>query len=91
MISAVNCTTAATELIAAKWNRRMLIIQNVSDTDLYLKFDSSATEVTVANGMKLAAGSSPFIITCNPGEFANAVRGIHGGSGNKEIRVTEEA
>jgi len=69
----------------------MLIIQNVSDTDLYLKLDSSATEVTTSNGLRLAAGDPPFVVTCNPGRFTNAIRGIHGGTGNKEIRVTEEA
>lgn len=90
MIAAVQCTATASELVAAKHGRRLLIIQNVSDTDLYLKMDSSATEVTAANGLKLAAGAAPLIVTCNPGEFTNAVRGIHAGSGNKEIRVTEE-
>lgn len=89
-LAAVNVTTSASELVSAK-SRRLLIIQNVSDTDIYLKLDSSATEVTTANGLKLAAGSAPMIITCNPGEFANAVRGIHGGTGSKEIRVTEES
>jgi hypothetical protein len=90
-LTAVNVTTTASELVAAKANRVMLIIQNVSDTDLYLKLDSSATEVTVDNGLRLAAGDPPLIITCNPGRFTNAVRGIHGGTGDKVIRVTQEA
>ncbi len=90
MISSVNVTTAATELVAASHNRTLLILQNVSDTDMYLKLDSSATEVTVANGLKLAAGDPPLIITCKPGQFTNAVRGIHGGAGNKDLRVQQE-
>lgn len=90
MISSVNCTTAASELVAAKGNRKLLIIQNVSDTDVFLKFDSSATEVTVANGFKLASGDPPLVITCKEAEFPYAVRGIHAGTGNKDLRIQEE-
>lgn len=89
-ISAVNVTTSATEVVAAKHNRRLLILQNQSDTDMRLKLDSSATEVTTANGLLLRAGDPPLVITCNFGEFANAIRAIHGGSGNKVLHVSEE-
>ena len=89
-ISAVNVTTSATEVVAAKYNRRLLILQNQSDTDMRIKLDSSATEVTTANGLLLPTGGSPLVMTCNPGEFTNAVRAIHGGSGSKVLHVTEE-
>jgi hypothetical protein len=89
-ISAVNVTTAAAEIVAPKYSRKLLIIQNVSDADVFLKLDSSATEVTTGNGLKLAVGSAPVVIASNPGEFTNAIRAIHGSSGNKEVRVTEE-
>ncbi len=90
MISTVNCTASATELVAANAKRKLLILQNVSDTDMYLKLDASATEVTAANGLKLAVGDPPLVITCRQGDFVNAVRGIHAGSGNKDLRVQEE-
>lgn len=89
-LSAVNVTTSATTIAAANYGRRLLMIQNVSDTDIYLKLDSSATALTTSNGIKLPAGGTPLVITCKPGEFTNLVQGIHGGSGNKEVRVTEE-
>lgn len=90
MITSVSCTTSASELVAANASRKLLIIQNVSDTDVYLKLDASATEVTTSNGLRLAAGDPPFVITCERGEFVNAVRGIHGGSGSKDLRIQEE-
>lgn len=90
MITTVNVTTSAAQIVAASHSRKLLVIQNVSDTDVYLKFDSSATEVTTANGFKLAAGDPPLIVTCEPGEFPYAVRAIHGGSGNKDCRIQEE-
>lgn len=90
MISSVNCTTSASQIVAANANRKLLIIQNVSDTDVYLKFDASSDEVTVANGLRLAAGDPPFVVSCDRGEFVNAVRGIHGGTGNKDLRIQEE-
>ncbi len=89
-LSAVNVATTVTTIAAANWNRRLLMIQNVSDTDIYLKMDSSATVLTTSNGIKLPAGGTPLVITCNPGEFDNKIEGIHGGAGNKEVRVTEE-
>ncbi len=89
-IAATNVTTSATEIVAANARRSLLIIQNVSDTDLFLKLDSSETEVTTANGLKMQVGDSPLIITCSWGEYGNAIRAIHGGSGNKVVRITEE-
>lgn len=90
MIASVNVTTTAAEVVAPFYARRLLVIQNVSDTTVYLKFDSSSDEVTTANGVKLLAGGEPFILTCEPGEFVNAVRAIHGGTGNKEIRIQQD-
>ena len=88
-LAAVNCTTSASQLVAANSLRKLLIIQNLSDTDVYLKMDDSATEVTVANGLRLAAGDPPLVITCRKSEHTFPVRGIHGGSGNKDLRIQE--
>ena len=88
-IAAVQVTTSAAQIVAAKYNRKLLIIQNVSDVEITLKLDSSSDVLTTSNGWKLAVGAS-FLTTCNPGEFTNAIQAIHAGSGNKEVRVTEE-
>lgn len=88
-ISAVNVTTASTQIVAPLYKRKMLMIQNVSDTDIYLKLDDSATALTTANGIKLASNSSPMVITSQVGEFTHAVNAIHGGVGSKEVRLQE--
>lgn len=88
-ISAVNVTTASTQIVAPLYKRKMLMIQNVSDTDIYLKLDDSATALTIANGIKLASNSSPMVITSQVGEFTHAVNAIHGGVGSKEVRLQE--
>lgn len=91
MITTVNVAATAGEAVAANWKRKLLILQNLSDTDIYIKLDSSTDEVTVANGIKLAASSNPFVITTNgTGEQHAAVRAIHAGSGNKVLRVQED-
>jgi hypothetical protein len=87
MIAAVNVTTTAAEVLQAKAGRKMLILQNTSDADIYVKLDSSATEVTTANGLKLPPNSGPFMVM---GSYHNAVRAIHGSSGNKVLRIQEE-
>lgn len=88
MISAVNVTNAASEVVPANANRQALIIQNVSDADVFLKLDGSATEVTPANGLKLAAGGL-LTLTTDRARFINPVRAIHAGAGNKELRVQD--
>lgn len=88
-LSAVNCTTSASQLVAANSLRQLLVIQNVSDTDVFLKFDESATEVTTANGILLSSAGGKFTLSSGRNEHVYAVRGIHGGSGNKELRIQE--
>ena len=56
-LSAVNVTTSATTIAAANYGRRLLMIQNVSDTDIYLKLDSSATALTHHRLVQKQAGS----------------------------------
>lgn len=87
-LSAVNVTTTAAIVVPANINRRVLFIQNVADTDIYYKFDESATALTTANGAKLAAGAE-LLLTATPNEFRNPLWAIHGGVGSKELRIQE--
>ncbi len=88
MISAINVTTTAAVVIPANVSRTGVLIQNVSDTDIYLKMDGSETALTAANGFKVSAGQS-FGFTTTPPVGYESVWAIHGGSGNKEIRLQE--
>ena len=91
MITSVNVAATAGEAVAANWKRKILVLQNLSDTDIYIKLDSSTTEVTTANGIKLVTAGAPFVITTTKaGEQFAAVRAIHAGTGNKALRVTED-
>lgn len=89
MISAVSVTTSAAQVVASKGSRKWLIIQNVSDVDIFFKFDSSATALTSANGYKLAPGAD-VKWAGNTGDYINAIIAVHDGSGSKEIRVQED-
>lgn len=89
MITTANVTTTASEIVAPFYSRKLLAVQAPADTDIYIKIDASSDEVTTANGLKITAGDI-FILTCQPGEFVNAVRAIHGGSGTKVARIQQE-
>lgn len=92
MIATVNATATASEIVAANANRKLLILQNLSDTDIFIKLDESPTEVTVSNGLKLTANGNPFIIiTSKAGQQLASVRAIHAGTGNKSVRVQEDS
>jgi hypothetical protein len=95
-MKAVQITTAATLIAAASHGRKFLHIQNVSDTDIYLCYDggegAAGVNLTTANGLKLTTGEA--IMLNNDGQkdvFHNNVYGIHGGAGNKEVRVQGES
>lgn len=61
MISTASLTATASQVLAkaaSPLDRGWLLIQNTGEKDAFLKFDGSATEVTAANGYKLAAGET---------------------------------
>lgn len=84
-MKAFNVTNASQELAPAG-HRRFIHIQNVSDADIFLKYDGSATALTTANGFKLIPGAALLLDNEN-NLHSHAVHVIHGGAGNKEIRV----
>lgn len=90
MLASASVTTTAAQVVAPRYDRRFLFLQNVSDTDMFLKLDSSGTALTTGNGLRLVAGGAPFVITCMPGEFIHGVSAIHGGTGSKDLRIQED-
>ncbi len=85
-MQAVNVTTSQT-LIAPEGNRDFIHIQNWSDTILYLKYDGDSTTLTTSNGIPLLPQATLQLNNDGKNIFRKAVYGIHGGSGNKEVRV----
>jgi len=87
-MKALNVTTTAAEIVPAG-NRDFVHIQNVSDTDIYVKYDGSETALTTANGIKIAVERSLILNNDSARNIFNkAVWAIHGGAGNKEVRIS---
>jgi hypothetical protein len=86
-MQAINITTSAT-LIAAGGNRDFLHIYNNSDVIIYIGYDGGGAAVTTSLGVPLPPNDT---LQLNNDGFRNifndAVYAIHGGSGNKEVRV----
>jgi hypothetical protein len=91
---AINILSTVTEVAAAcdQPNRMAITLQNDSDADMFLKFDTSADALTVDNGLRLAAGAHIILESTETVSFANnTIQAIHAGSGNKVMRVQEFA
>lgn len=86
-MKATNVTTTAAEIVPAG-NRDFVSIQNVSEEDIYLKFDGSAVALTTANGRLLSGGAEIFLENAGPRQiYRHSVWAIHGGVGDKEVRI----
>ena len=86
-MKAHQATTTETT-IAAAGNRDFVHIFNVSDTTVYVKYDGDSDAVTTALGVPIAAGGA--LLLENSGvrkTFTDPITCIHGGSGNKELRI----
>ena len=76
-----------TPVLAAKVKRRYALFINDSDTVVYLAMGEAAVLNT---GIRLNAnGGSYEMIPSANNVIEDAVNGIHGGSGTKEVLVTE--
>lgn len=78
-----NATTSSTTAVAANGLRTGLLLDNKSDTDVWLGFGQAAV---VSSGVRIPANGGRFC--CGP-EWQGDVRVIHGGSGNKAVAVQE--
>lgn len=83
---AVNVTTSAAQITSTPTDSvsgQSLLVYNNSDTTVYI----GGSNVTTANGAPVPVATWSPAFGISPGE---AVYAIHGGSGNKEVRVLEQ-
>ena len=93
MITKIAVATTAT-LVDAATERQWLMIQNQSDTAIFLSFDGTAT-VTTDSGATPGIRLAPYdtiMSTDISGRFSGnnfAIYAIHGGTGTKNLVVQE--
>jgi len=93
MISKIAVATTAT-LVSDSRERNWLMIQNQSDTPIFLSFDGTATVTTdsgAAPGIRLAPYDT-IMSSDIAGRFTGnnaAIYAIHGGTGTKNLAVHE--
>jgi hypothetical protein len=75
-------TTTASAAVPGRQGRNGLVLQNLSDTDLYV---APASDVSAANGYKLTANGGSLNLT-GGGGLVGAFYAIHGGAGSKDLR-----
>lgn len=91
---AINILNTGTDVAAGcdKAARPMVVLQNDSDVDMLLKFDTTGNVLTVGNGFRLAAGAHIILESTDKVSVANnPIQAIHAGTGNKVLRVQEFA
>lgn len=86
----LNVTTTAA-IISPAGDRDMFHIYNNSDEVIYLKFDGSSVALTTANGYPIPVGGY-LDLNCEGSRrtYNREIWAIHGGSGNKEVRIQGE-
>lgn len=73
--------------------RRLLILQNLSDTDIFVAIEGSTDVTTAAGakpGLRLNANGGSFVAgeeSHLPGGAEQAIYAIHGGTGTKDLSV----
>lgn len=97
-MASVDVTTSATLVIPASDDRRVLMIQNLSDTDIYIGFAAGVTVADGANsGIKIPANGGNISMTDLPNRGHGlsrdindlAIYAVHGGSGTKKLRYIQ--
>lgn len=89
-----NLVTTAATLISDARERQWLMIQNQSDTSVFLSFDGSS-DITTDSGAKPGIRLAPnecILTDDSSGRFAGnnfPIYAIHGGVGNKAVVVHE--
>lgn len=80
--------TTAAQILAQDNAREYLLIQNTSDTAVYIKFNEAAV---AGEGVMLAPGDAYEVYSALLGNSAaNYVSAIHGGEGNKTLLISED-
>lgn len=85
--SAVNVTDASGLILAVNEKRRYVIVQNDSDTVMYLGLGAAAVE---NKGIRLAASGGEYEMSLQKGNlYTGAIYAVHVSTGNKVALVTE--
>jgi hypothetical protein len=88
--SALSVTSSSTQILAANADRNYLLIQNNSDTDIFINLVGAAASVDVATvntSFKLAASGGS--LELKTWVAVGAIFGIHGGAGTKKLTCLE--
>ncbi len=85
--AAVNVTTSSGQVLAANANRLYALLVNDSDTVIYVKLGAAAV---LNEGIRINASGGSYEMSALLGNlYAGAINGIHGGTGNKVLMITE--
>src|SRR5512133_3637925 len=83
-VVAVGVATA--EALAANANRKYVLLVNDSDTTVYLGLGVAAV---VGQGIRLSANGGSLELDAGSGWYVGAINAIHGGTGAKNLLITE--
>jgi len=89
-MAAISVTTTAAVVLAAAQDRTSIVLQNISDTDIYVYPAATVTASEGANtGIRVIAAGNFVISPSNVSadKLQAAWYGIHGGAGNKTLLV----
>ena len=85
--TAVNVTTITSEVLAANAGRLYALLVHDSDTDIYIKLGAAAV---AHEGIRLNAGGGWYEMSAMLGNlYVGTINGIHTGSGDKVLMMTE--
>ena len=90
MISAVTIAQGTTPVELTPAFNRCCHIQNLSDANVFIKFDDSVTAVTTANGIQIFPNMTYVLENRHThwGQtYKASVTAVHDGTGNKVVRV----
>lgn len=87
--TAAGVTTSSSVVLAGNASRKYLLLQNDSDTTIYIK--SGASAAVVNEGIRIPSGGSFEASLLQGNLLVSQITAIHGGSGTKTLLITEGA
>lgn len=90
MRAAFNVTTTVQDVIARGTAWTIATLVNNSDTTIYVQWTEESDALTTANGIPIAANGGARTLLASDMPVRPAIKAIHGGAGNKELRYAIE-